>query len=93
MTTAKVGEQEIDRQGAQDNAADYNGQDTSETQLTQEEELDYGYDLIGNNDHDGSGWVDDDNDMEFLNGDDDMLGAEDGEGSDGDAGDLGFGDL
>jgi hypothetical protein len=37
--------------------------------------------------------VDVDEDMEFFIGDDDMLGAEDGEGAYGDAGDLGFGDL
>ena len=94
MTTAgQAGEQEIDRQGTQDNAVANNGQDTSKTQLTQEEELEYGYDLIGNNDHDSSGWVDNNDDMEFLNGDNDMLEAKDDEGSYGDAGDLGFGDL
>jgi hypothetical protein len=36
--------------------------------------------------------VDDDEDMEFVI-DDDILGAEDGEGAYGDVGDLGFGDL
>jgi len=90
----QVGEQEIDRQDGQDNAAADNGQDTSETQLNREEELDYGHDnLIRDDDEDESGWVDDNEDMEFFIGDGDMLGAEDGESAYGDAGDLGFGDL
>jgi hypothetical protein len=62
-----------------------------ELNLRLEEELDYGY---GNDpivDDEDAGWVDDDEDLEFLI--DDILGAEDGEGAYDDTEDLGFTDL
>jgi hypothetical protein len=95
----QLGEQDFDREDGHGGMAVGGGEDIHETQLNQEEEFDYGYGgLMGDNDGDDSGWVDDDSyDSEDIgfDYDDDMLGAEDGEGAYGDtlAGDLGFGDL
>jgi hypothetical protein len=93
----QLGEQDVDREDGDDGVAVGGREDIHETRLNQEEELDYG---LGDNDEpeDDSGcesswsWVDDDEDIE-SDYDNYMLGAEDGEGADGDTGDLGFGDL
>jgi hypothetical protein len=93
----QLGEQDFDREDGHGGMAVGGGEDILETQLNREEEFDYGYGgLMGDNDGDDSGWVDDDSyDSEDIgfDYDDDMLGAEDGEGAYGDTGDLGFGDL
>jgi hypothetical protein len=85
--SALDGGQGCDKMREDENQVDHG----DELNLRLEEELDYGYGNDPTVDDEDAGWMDDDEDLEFLI--DDILGAEDGEGAYDDTEDLGFADL